>query len=388
MDINKKFTKFLELNELSKTTLTNYAKKAKADSDAHRDMGHAVSKMDSEKNSGSLKTMRDNAYKKAADRLDGVGRAKSKIKGAEYIDDDGYGYKSKVKANEEVSKDAMEETETKGMAWHEKQKYFQNKWKKEEEDKKSKKTNEEFELEEGIVKVGAYTTKDGEPLSLHRNTADKNHHMLVNRKGESVRSFNKPTDQVHKELTSEKHSLRGGIMNEGTDWRKLAADEAAETNKTRQKHHGEMKKIAAGFPKILEKHGYKLAGHCEKTNQSVYSKFDKEKAALHTVKLNHNYPYARLYSTHAEGAAKTFGVPVHLDKEKHEEAKKTTPVKFEAAVISHGENPYYGSYHEETEFTLGDNLIEHDEYGLGNILSESDETIEVAFESGIVKLNK
>ena len=30
-----------------------------------------------------------------------------------------------------------EETETEGMAWHEKQKYFQNKWKKEEEDKKA-----------------------------------------------------------------------------------------------------------------------------------------------------------------------------------------------------------------------------------------------------------
>jgi hypothetical protein len=36
----------------------------------------------------------------------------------------------------------------------------------------------------------------------------------------------------------------------------------------------------------------------------------------------------------------------------------------------------------------GEEIIEHDELGYGNILSECDEYIEVAFESGIVKLNK
>ena len=89
-----------QLDELSKKLLSRYAAAAEKDSDAHRDTGRAFAKMASK--GANTRETASNSYVKAANRLDGAGRARAKIKGSEYVDKDGYGYTAKVKANEET----------------------------------------------------------------------------------------------------------------------------------------------------------------------------------------------------------------------------------------------------------------------------------------------
>lgn len=147
-----------ELSEVSAGLLSRYVVKAKKDSDAHRDAGKQFAKMSRQgANTGSAATK---SLYKSADRLDGIGRAMSKIKGSEHIDAGGYAYKSKVKA-----------------------------------------TNEEVELldEKASVKVGTYFTAGGVSLHLHKHP-ENDHHVLIS-DGKVMKSFNDTSENVHAELS-------------------------------------------------------------------------------------------------------------------------------------------------------------------------------------------
>jgi hypothetical protein len=64
------------------------------------------------------------------------------------------------------------------------------------------------QLEEGVHKVGTYTDRAGETVTLHQHPEDKKHHVLV-RKGKVVKSFHDSSENVHAQLT--KDNFKGAL---------------------------------------------------------------------------------------------------------------------------------------------------------------------------------
>jgi hypothetical protein len=65
-------------------------------------------------------------------------------------------------------------------------------------------------LSEGLVRVGSYSDRFGNKLSMNRHENDKNHHFLVHN-GKVVQSHHGPAEDFHKKITSGPDKLEGAL---------------------------------------------------------------------------------------------------------------------------------------------------------------------------------
>lgn len=108
-------------------------------------------------------------------------------------------------------------------------------------------------LSEALEKVGIYTTKGGETLTLHRSTNDKKHHMLVSKSGNVVGSFHDSAENVHKKLKDDGFS--GGLKEENLD----EISKATAINYFHKAQDQMRKNLEPGRQKVYRKPGVMLA---------------------------------------------------------------------------------------------------------------------------------
>jgi len=170
-------------------------------------------------------------------------------------------------------------------------------------------------------------------------------------------------------------------------WTKIRAAEDAERHKQHLVNRSALrKKFHEVAHKVLTKHGYDKVG--ESTHDTVYAHFNKKTGVHHTATVSNEGVGAAFNTNKATGSI--FHANSTANADHHKETMDNLPVKFEAHVLGEHEKHLtgYHSMREDFQINFEEELIEHEEYGLGNIISENDETVEVAFETGIIVLNK
>jgi len=175
------------------------------------------------------------------------------------------------------------------------------------------------------------------------------------------------------------------------DWRKMAADEAKADHGKQEKYRKETKKaFAKHIGKSLADHGYNKIG--ETDHNSVHGKFEPDTGRYHTATVSKHSAHVQFHNN-IGGSYSYDGLQGHGGNDtNHAYHLKHMGTKLAANVLKYHEHPHetritriQTRMHEN--FNLqGEDIIEHVEYGFGNILSENDEYIEVAFQSGVVRL--
>jgi len=170
-------------------------------------------------------------------------------------------------------------------------------------------------------------------------------------------------------------------------WTKIRDAEADENRKSHISNNNALKtKFDSVAHKTLTKHGYDKVG--ESPHDTVYAHFNNKTGVHHTATISKAGVAAAFHTNKATGSTFHSWTTSHADH--HKETMDNLPVKFEAHVIGEHEQHHkiHHSMREDFQIDFEKELIEHEEYGLGNIIYENDETVEVAFETGIILLNK